>query len=153
MRLLPYGKNKNSFTARQVNELLDNKELPIHNSLTVNTLDSNYSSPEYIASTHHQDNLVNIIRLPSNRNVWKQLTEQEIGDKRKENDDNRGANSVYREEFKLGEVEEWEKEELAEQLRFGTKLANGKKVIVQIDIWEDMMIHRPGNQFLKRRCG
>jgi hypothetical protein len=96
---------------------------------------------------------VNIIRLPSNRNVWKQLTEQEIGDKRKENDDNRGANSVYREEFKLGEVEEWEKEELAEQLRFGTKLANGKKVIVQIDIWEDMMIHRPGNQFLKRRCG
>ncbi|MFT6021645.1 MAG: hypothetical protein ACI9CQ_004455 [Saprospiraceae bacterium] len=73
MRLLLYSKNKNSFTARQVNELLDDKELPIHNSLTVNTLDSNYSSPEYITSTHHQNNLVNIIRLPSNRNVWKQL--------------------------------------------------------------------------------
>ena len=149
MRLLPYGENKNSFTARQVNELLDNKALPIHKSLTVNTLDSNYSSPEYIASTHHQDDLVNIIRLPSNRNVWKQLTRQEVEDRRKSNQDNRGADSVYGEQFKLNKVEQWGKTQLDEQIRFGTKLANGKKVIVQVDIWEDMMLRSKRGHSMK----
>jgi hypothetical protein len=139
MRLVPFEGNKNSFTAKQVNELLDNKELPIHGELTVNTLDSNYSSPEYIASTHDQDNLVNIIRLASNRNVWKQLTTAEIAAKRKENEDNRGADSVYGEEFNLGKVEEWGEGQRDDRTRFGVKLAKGKKAIVQVDVWEDMM--------------
>ena len=42
MRLVPYGVNKNSFTATQVNDLLENKDLPFYNSLTVNALDSSY---------------------------------------------------------------------------------------------------------------
>ena len=37
MRLVPYGENKNSFTAGQVNDLVNNKDLPFHKSLTVNT--------------------------------------------------------------------------------------------------------------------
>ncbi|MEM7374969.1 MAG: hypothetical protein AAF587_40625 [Bacteroidota bacterium] len=40
-------------------------------------MDSNYSTPEYIVGTHHQPNLVNLIRLASNRNVWKQLSRAE----------------------------------------------------------------------------
>ena len=140
MRLVPWGANKNSFTAIQVNDLLDNKELPIHKNLTVNALDSNYSSPEYISATHHQEDLVNIIRLPSNRNVWKQLKKEEIESRRKENTDNRGANSVYGACYKLGEVDQWGENQLAARIRFGTKLANGKKIIVEVEIWEDMMI-------------
>lgn len=58
MRLILLAQNKNSFTARQVNDLLNNKELPFGDELTVNALDSNYSSPEYIAQTHDQANLV-----------------------------------------------------------------------------------------------
>ena len=94
MRLVPYGENKNTFTAKQVNDLVENKELPFHNSLTVNTLDSSYCSPEYIVDTYGQDNLVNIIRMPSNRNVWKMLSPEEVANQRLENKDNRGANNV-----------------------------------------------------------
>ena len=149
MRLVPFAANKNSFTAKQVNDLLDNKELPIHGELTVNTLDSNYSSPEYIASTHGQDNLVNIIRLASNRNVWKQLTVDEVEEKRKTNEDNRGANSVYGAEFNLGKVEEWGAAQRDDQIKFGVKLAKGKKVIVEMDIWEDMMFRSKRGHSMK----
>lgn len=148
MRLVPYEENKNSFTARQVNDLLDNKDLPFHNSLTVNTLDSGYCSPEYIVNTHDQANLVNIIRMPSNRNVWKQLKEQEVKNKRLENDDNRGANSVYGALYKLKEVADWEL--AAEtQTRFGIKLGNGKKALVQMDVWEEMMIRSKRGKSMK----
>jgi hypothetical protein len=140
MRLVPYESNKNSFTVSQVNDLLNNKELPIHGELTVNTLDSNYSSPEYIAATHSQDGLINIIRLASNHNVWKQLTAQEIQDKRNANEDNRGANSVYGTEYNLGKVEQWGESQRDEQLKFGVKLAKDRKVIVQVDIWEDRLL-------------
>lgn len=95
MELVTYGVNKNSFTAQQVNKLLESEELPFRNLLTVNALDSNYSSPEYIADTYKQKNLVNIIRLASNRNVWKQLTRAQVQDRRSKNKDNRGADAVY----------------------------------------------------------
>lgn len=140
MRLVPYGLNKNSFTAKQVNDLLNNKDLPINGALTVNTLNSHYSSPEYISATHDQDNLINIIRLASNRNVWKQLTREEIQAKRNKNKDNRGANSVYGAGFNLGKVAEWGVNERNEQLKFGIKLRKGKKAIVQVDIWEEMLL-------------
>lgn len=101
MRLIPFSANRNSFTAEQVNDLLDNEELPFYNSLTVNALDSNYSSPEYIADTHHQEDLVNIIRLASNRNVWKGLSEEQQQQRRKNNANNQGANAVYGTTYKL----------------------------------------------------
>lgn len=139
MRLVPYGVNKNSFTARQVNELLDNDSLPLGGCLTVNTLDSNYSSPEYIAATHDQSNLVNIIRFPSNRNVWKQLSQEEVNQHRAANRDNRGANKVYGAKYKLSEVGHWDLE-ASEHNSFGVKLSNGKTCVVDISIWEDMLI-------------
>jgi hypothetical protein len=139
MRLLPYGVNKNSFTAQQVNDLLDNSGLPFGGSLTVNTLDSNYSSPEYIAATHGQSNLVNIIRFPSNRNVWQQLEEEQVKQVRQDNRDQRGANRVYGAKYHLSKVADWD---LApgEQSSFGVKLSNGKTGIVELSIWEDMLI-------------
>jgi len=139
MRLVPYGENKNSFTANQVNDLIDNKDLPFHKSLTVNALDSSYCSPEYIAGTHNQPNLVNIIRSPSNRNVWKQLTEEEVNQRRLNNKDNRGANSVYGAEYKLNQSDDWDLPADV-QTRFGVKLANGKTAIVQMEIWENILV-------------
>jgi len=139
MRLVPYGVNKNSFTATQVNDLLENEDLPFHNSLTVNALDSSYCSPEYVVGTYRQDNLVNIIRSSSNRNVWKQLTAQEVKDRRLKNKDNRGANSVYGQEYKLKEVSDWN---LAADVEtsFGVKLANGRICMVEMEVWENMMV-------------
>ena len=139
MRLVPYGVNKNSFTATQVNDLLENKDLPFYNSLTVNALDSSYCSPEYVVGTYGQENLVNIIRSSSNRNVWKQLTPQEVKDRRIKNKDNRGANSVYGQEYKLKEVADWN---LAADVEtsFGVKLAKGRTCMVEMEVWENMMV-------------
>lgn len=148
MRLVPYGVNKNSFTAEQVNDLLDNKDLPFHKNLTVNALDSGYCSPEYIAQTYGQSKLVNIIRMPSNRNVWKQLTVEQVVERRIGNKDNRGANSVYGDLYKLKEVNEWNISADIET-SFGIKLANGKRCIVEVRIWEDMMIRSKRGHSMK----
>lgn len=148
MRLVPYGQNKNIFTAEQVNDLIENKDLPFHNSLTVNALDSSYCSPEYVVNTHHQENLVNIIRSPSNRNVWKQLTEQEAKNIRLSNKDSRGANSVYGSKYKLNEVADWDFPEDV-QTSFGIKLAKGKTCIVEIKIWEDILVRTQRGHSMK----
>lgn len=148
MRLVPYGENKNSYTARQVNDIIENKDLPFHKDLTVNTLDSSYCSPEYVVDTYEQANLVNIIRMPSNRNVWKQLSNQEVVNRRVDNTDNRGANSVYGELYKLKEVEDWEVQSDV-QASFGIKLSNGKTCIVSMEIWENMMIRTQRGKSMK----
>ena len=148
MRLVPYEENKNSFTAKQVNDLLEDKTLPFHQELTVNTLDSNYCSPEYIVDTYKQPNLVNIIRMPSNRNVWKKLSEEEVSQRRTENADQRGANSVYGTLYKLKEVDSWDLEADIETC-FGIKLSNGKSCSVSIKIWEEMMIRTQRGKSMK----
>ena len=149
MRLVPFGVNKNSFTAGQVKDLLDNEGLPFHGELVVNALDSHYSSPEYIVPTHSHSRLVNIIRFPSNRNVWKQLTRVEVEAKRESNSDNRGADSVYGEKFKLSKVAGWGKDNRESILTYGKVLANGKKVLVRVEIWEDMMIRSKRGHSMK----
>lgn len=149
MRLVPFSVNKNSFTAGQVNDLLKNKDLPFYGELVVNTLDSNYSSPEYIVPTHAHSKLVNIIRIPSNRNVWRQLTTAQIKEKRDGNGDNRGANSVYGEKFKLSKITEWGKDNRQHVLTYGKVLANGRKVLVRVEIWEDMMIRSKRGHSMK----
>ena len=110
MRLVPFGENRNRFTAEQVNELLDNTGLPFHKELTVNALDSNYSSPEYIADTHRQPHLVNIIRLASNRNVWKKRVQQAQTRKR-------GAKAIYGQRYKLSAAPDWELPPLSQPIR------------------------------------
>lgn len=148
MRLVPYGVNKNSFTAEQVNDLAENKELPFHKDLTVNTLDSSYCSPEYVVDTYHQSNLVNIIRMPSNRNVWKQLSSEQVAARRVENADNRGANSVYGQLYKLKEVDSWALNADV-QTSFGIQLSNGKKCLVNMETWEDMMVRTQRGKSMK----
>lgn len=139
MRLIPFEENRNRFTAGQVNELLDNEQLPFHTELTLNALDSNYSTPEYIALTHHQPHLVNLIRLASNRNVWKQLSQVQQQRRRQSNADKRGANAIYGHKYTLSEVSDWDLPPDQEQ-EFGIKLANGKQAIVKMMIWEDMLL-------------
>lgn len=149
MRLIPCGENRNSFTARQVSDLLDNRELPFHKELTVNALDSNYSSPEYIADTSPHASLVNVIRLASNRNVWRALGPEEQSRRRAGNGDKRGATAVYGEEaYKLSESGQWglpcDREE-----RFGVKLASGKCCEAVVSIWEDMLLRSKRGKKMK----
>lgn len=155
MRLVPFGENKNSFTARQVNDLMGNVGLPFHNELTVNALDSNYGSPEYLAGTHAQANLVNIVRLASNRKVWKKLGREEQAQRRAGNADMRGADAVYGQAYKLNEEGQWrlpcDQQSLPRSIGglFGARLANGKQCEVEVCIWEDMMLRSKRGKNMK----
>jgi hypothetical protein len=138
MKLVPADANKNAFTAEQVNGLMNNPELPFHNKLTVNALDSAYGKPEYIASTYSQPNLVSVIRMASNINMYKQLSEEEKLERRESNNKTNGADAVYGEKYKLSNQENWTLDCDA-ATEFGIKI--GKKTyIVQVQIWEDMML-------------
>jgi len=139
MELVPFDQNRNTFTANQVNKLLDSTDYSLGKSLTVNTLDSNYSSPEYVAQTYHQEHLVNIIRLSSNRNVWQCLTAEQAKVHRDTKQDNRGASKVYGNGYKLNQLLDW-KLPCDEQTAFGIKLKNGKKCKVVVQSWSSMMI-------------
>jgi hypothetical protein len=148
MRLVPFEANRNSFTAHQVNDLLDNEDLDLGKALCVNTLDSQYSSPEYIADTHHQPHLVNIIRFPSNRKVWKGLSGEEQQARKQNNTDNRGALAIYGQKYKLSQAEDWDLP-ADQSTEFGHQLANGRKCVVKIDIWEEMMIRSKRGKNMK----
>lgn len=148
MSLVPFEENRNSFTAKQVNTLLDNDDFPLGQHLTVNTLDSNYASPEYIADTYHQPNLVNIIRISSNRNVWRSLKAEQVQANRSSNHDNRGADKVYGDKYKLNQLLDWDLP-YDEQSCFGIRLKNGKPCLVQIKTWEAMMIRTKRGKNMK----
>ena len=53
---------------------------------------------------------MNIIRLASNRNVWKKLSKQEQFARRERNPDNRGADAICREKYKLNKAANWDLE-------------------------------------------
>lgn len=148
MEAIPFEGNRNSFTAGQVNRLLDDSSLPIGKSLTVNTLDSNYSSPEYIADTYRQPNLVNIIRMASNRNVWLGLNAEQARSRRESNSDSRGASKVYGEKYKLNQVSDWDLP-CDEQAAFGIRLKNGKTCTVRVQAWGAMMIRSKRGKSMK----
>ena len=148
MELIPYEANRNSFTAQQVNDLLNQDGLPFDQDLVVNALDSNYSSPEYIADTHDQPNLVNIIRLASNRNAWKKLTAGQIAEQKQSWSDSRGAPPIYGAKYKLSQVADWDLPP-DEQQSFGIKLANGRKAVVKVSGWKEMMFRSKRGKSMK----
>ncbi len=54
----------------QVDELLIEEDLELWNQSVVNSLDSGYGAPNYIASTYKHKNLVNIIRFRYGKKIW-----------------------------------------------------------------------------------
>ncbi len=139
---------RGTVTAEQVNELLGIADTPLHKSMVVNALDSNYATPEYIVDTYDNDNLVNIIRFANNRSTWEQLTEEQQQTRRASNDDKRGADAIYGETYKLREVEQWD--EAPDEVQcFGTKLSNGRHVLVELQAWNNRLIRTKRKKNMK----
>lgn len=135
-------------TAEQVNELLSIADTPLYNQLVVNTLDSNYATPEYIVDTYDNDNLVNIIRFANNRNTWHQLSESEQESRRVSNDDSRGADAIYGEKYNLRAVEDWDVAPDDMEV-LGTKLSNGRQVLVELQVWDNRLIRTKRGKNMK----
>jgi len=135
-------------TAEQVNALLEAAQSPLQRSLVVNALDRQYGTPEYIVDTYKQDNLINVIRLKSNRVVWEQLTAEQTQERRVKNADNRGANAVYGQKYKLSQVDQWDKTADEEQ-RFGVSLCSTRRVVVKICKWNNRLIRSKRGKNMK----
>lgn len=149
-RRVPTDVVKGSFTAQQVVSLLDNKHSGLGNSMVVNTLDRHYGTPEYVVGTHDKDQLVNIIRLKNKRNVWCKLTEEQVEQRRQNNADQRGANAVYGDQYKLNQADDWSIK-ADEQAEFGVQLGNGKKVLVRMEAYDDMLIRTKRGHNMKNK--
>lgn len=124
--------NKNAFTATQLREVLS--EIGRKGELTINCLDSNYHSPEYIAGTSDLANLVNIIRISSSRNVWGPAV-----DTIKSGGERRGAKAVYGEKYKLSEFQTWNCAP-CQEVSIPFIQRNGKEVIVRIQCWKQRKV-------------
>ncbi len=139
-------------TAKQINTLLADLQTNLGSDLVVNALDRQYATPEYIADTYEQSNLVNVIRLKSNRRVYVQLDEQQIQARRTANTDNRGANAVYGKKYKLNEVDSWEVEgqDAPHQTQeFGVQMGNGRKVVIRICCWKNRLLRSKRGKNMK----
>jgi hypothetical protein len=149
-RRVPTSVVKGSFAAQQVMDLLKNPETPLHNELVVNALDRQYGTPEYVAGTHDHAQLVNLIRLKNNRNVWRKLTNEQVNKRRQSNSDQRGANAVFGAKHKLNVAHEWEIQ-ADEQVEFGVQLGNGKRVLVRVQGYHNMLIRSKRGQNMKNK--
>lgn len=139
LQKVPLNSNKNSFTGKQVSEVVNSLSIVCPTKLIVNCLDSNYSSPEYIVETYDHDNLVNIIRLACNRNVWEGLSEQAQAAHQQSKEDNRGAKKVYGKQYKLSESDSWDIVSDA-AVTFDYNLQNGREIVVEVNCWYNRKI-------------
>ena len=125
---IPTQCNTNEFTARQVNNLVETKEV-FGNELIVNALDSGYFNINYIHPTYCQNNLVNIIRIRSNRKLYFQYTGEQLKN---------GADKKYGGLFKLNDKNTHTKPNEKDVFEF--KFQNGRACKVEMKKWNDMII-------------
>lgn len=125
---IPTDYNTNEFTAKQVKNLVETEEV-FGNDLIVNSLDSGYCNINYIYPVYELDNLVNIVRMRSNRKVYFQYSGEQ---------EEKGAKKRYGNLFKLNDnkthTEPSEKENLI------ITLHSGRLCTVKINKWDNMIV-------------
>lgn len=85
--------------------------------------------------------------MASNRNVWTKLSKEDQAERKLSNADNRGANAIYGEKYKLSKEADWKRDKDS-SVRFGVKL-NKKKYLVEVNCWEDMLLRSERGKSIK----
>jgi hypothetical protein len=124
--------DKEQVGARQVNQVLDNPELPWHDELVVEVGDSRYSKPVYIHATHRgHDKLVSILRVRNNRTFY---AAYDVPDgKRPANRPKR-----YGQAFKLPDPSTQPKADL--EITLTTTSRRGKTITHTIQAWNNLLM-------------
>lgn len=125
---IPTNCNTNEFTAKQIENLVSTKDV-FGDELIVNTLDSGYCSINYVYPVYKLNNLVNIIRIRSNRKTYFQYSGEQSA---------LGSNKKYGNLFKLNDnkthTEPTEKED------FTITLQSERVCTVKIQKWSNMIV-------------
>jgi DDE superfamily endonuclease len=134
-------------TIEQVQTLFDNEELGLDEHLVVNTLDSYYGQPAYLANTYKHANLVNNTRLRSSMTVYSPSTKGA----------SKGRPAFYGTKFNLRsstgdfKLKRKDKEYTVRQVsifdhphddyqEYAMVMKKGRAVIVQIHRWNNMLL-------------
>jgi len=124
--------DKEQVGARQINQVLDNPELPCYGELVAQVGDSRYSKPAYIHATHQgHDNLVSILRGRGNRTFYHAYEYP---------DGERPANRPkrYGAAFKLPDPETQEQTDQEATLTRTSR--RGKTITFTIQGWNDLLM-------------
>jgi hypothetical protein len=139
----------------QLKSLFAHSQLGFSEKLIINTLDSKYGTAHFLAPAHQHDNLVNIARLRAGMKVWKRDYRLRTG----------GAPGIYGEKYYLlsqsryktykhpktkAPLEVFQRSilelEADETWQFDAQTTKGRKLIVQVWRYNDMMIRsKDGN--------
>lgn len=115
----------------QLAMLMDDEDLPWHGELSMQVVDSRYSTPQYLAAAAAYQNLVTIARLRSNRTLYRQPPAVE-GQRP------RGHPTWYGEPFKLGDPATWHEPDEVVEVPHASR--RGRTYTVRIEAWHDMLM-------------
>jgi hypothetical protein len=121
----------NQVGAAQIAAVVTDETLSFKDELCVQVADSAYSARVFLGAVAAHKNLVSIIRLPSNRVVYRQF-------KRPEGEKNPvGHPTWYGERFDLKDPTTWPEADAVAATTFTTK--RGQTYTVQLEGWHDMV--------------
>ena len=147
----------NAVAVRQIESLLRDKTLPFGQELCLLRGDSSYGKAIFLSPLYELDDLVLIVRLRSGMKVWTQAPDA---------DPTGGARRIYGDKFYLTDVSGWKtyrrkgvpcqvwQESLCQQpadehLEKETVLGNGRKVVLDIRRWNNLLIRTKDGASMK----
>jgi len=132
MQKIAADQTENECTIQQLNELLEDEQLPFKRTLTINCLDSKYANCIYINGVTGHEQLVNIIRFAANRVAFRQIEVPPKGQGKV------GHPFWYGDRFSLKEPESWH--ECDEQTEVEQVTKKGRKLLIRLQRWNDMLV-------------
>jgi len=117
--------------SEQITALLEDETLPFHEDLCVHVADSTYSAVLFLGSTEKHENLLNVVRLRSNRVFYRQPLPVEGKQKP-------GRPPWYGEPFSLKDPSTWGEPDAVEETTLTTR--KGQTYRVQLEGWHDLLM-------------
>lgn len=131
MRRVATQESETEVGLEQLAVLMDDEDLPWHGELSVQVVDSRYSTPAYLAAAAGYENLVTLARLRGNRTLYRQPPPVE-GQRP------RGHPTWYGAPFKLGDPATWHPpDEVVEGPHTSHR---GRAYTVRIEVWHDLLM-------------
>lgn len=116
---------------KQLAMLMTDDKLPWSGDLCVHVADTKYGTPEYLNGADKYDDLVNIIRLRSNRTLYLPPTPME-------GDPQVGHPTWYGDPFKLGDPATWS--DPAQTVEMAYTSRRGRSYTIKVEAWDDMLM-------------
>lgn len=125
------SEDKEMVGSRQIKRLLEDKQLPWHQKLVAEVVDSSYSKKPYLNANRQHKNLITISRVASNRTFYQTP-------KKHQEPASAGHPTWYGNAFRLQEPETWHEPDERENTTFVSR--RGKQYTVQIEAWFNMLM-------------